>query len=118
MLDSNAIETLAVNAVCDRVVLSPCLDEYIHKKDKEPSVDGFVNLYKSGGKTKDNFYGRVAVQVKGSQKRISNKNDKVKFPVEISDLNFYLKEGGVVYFFVWISSDGKQRRIFIMSFSQ
>ena len=108
MFDSNTIETLAVNAVCDRVALSPRMDEHIKKKDKEPFVDGFVNLYKHGRTINNNFYGRVFVQVKGTQKKISEKNNKPKFPVKISDLHFYQKEGGTIYFYVWISHDGKQ----------
>lgn len=112
MLDSNAVETIAVGTISNCVVLSPCLDEHINKRDKEPSVDGFVNLYKPGGKIKENFYGRVAVQVKGTQKKISSNNNIVKFAVDISDLDFYQKEGGVIFFYVWISLDGKQRRIF------
>ena len=111
-MDKKAIETLAVSTIRDSVVLSDRLDQYIQENDKEPSVDGFVNLYLPGGKTKGNFYGRVAVQVKGTNKKILQKNNNIKFPVEITDLHFYLKEGGVLFFVVSISPDGKRRRVF------
>ena len=112
MLDPNAVETLAVSAICDSVAVSSRMVEYINKKDKEPSVDGYVNLYKPGGKTNENFYGRVSVQVKGTQKIKTQKSNKLRFPVALSDLNYYQRIGGVIYFVVWISPDGKQRRIF------
>jgi hypothetical protein len=62
-MDAKAIETLAINAIRERLVLSDRLDQFIQENDKEPSVDGFVNLYSPGGKTKENYLGRVAVQI-------------------------------------------------------
>ena len=111
-MDNSTIETLAVTTIQNAVVLSNHLKQYIKIDDKEPSVDGFVNLYNKGGKTKENYYGRVAVQVKGKQKVISSNKKEMSYSVSIADLKFYIREGGVIYFVVLISPDGKQQRIF------
>ncbi|HCA28333.1 MAG TPA: hypothetical protein DEP23_01485, partial [Ruminococcaceae bacterium] len=112
MLDQKAIETKAVNAVRDIIVESDYLDQFIADNDKEPSFDGFVYLYSEKGKKKENFVGRIAVQVKGTKKKIPAKKTIIKYPVALSDLRNYLSEGGVIYFVVHISSDGKKHRIY------
>ena len=45
-MDKKAIETLAVNAVRDSIVVSDFLDQFIPDNDKEPSWDGFIYVYK------------------------------------------------------------------------
>jgi hypothetical protein len=112
VLDQKAIETKAVNAVRDIIVESDYLDQYIVDNDKEPSFDGFVNLYSEKGKNKENYVGRIAVQVKGTQKKIPEKKTTIKHSVALNDLRYYLEEGGAIFFVVHISRDGKVRRIF------
>jgi len=112
-MDQKAIETLAINEVRNRVVLSDYLDQFIADNDKEPSFDGFVYLYSQKGKKKESLIGRIAVQVKGTHKKLRTKKASIfKHPVEIADLKNYLSEGGVVYFVVHISQDGQVRQIF------
>lgn len=41
-MDKKAIETFAVNAVRDSIVVSDFFDQFIADNDKEPSWDGFV----------------------------------------------------------------------------
>lgn len=112
MLDQKAIETKAVNAVRDIIVESDYLDQFIADNDKEPSFDGFVYLYSEKGKKKENLVGRIAVQVKGTQRKLSGNKTIIKYPVALSDLRNYLSEGGIVYFVVHISNDGKKHRIY------
>jgi hypothetical protein len=112
-MDQKAIETLSVNAVRDRVVISDFLDQFIADNDKEPSFDGFVYLYSEKGKKKENLIGRISVQVKGTQKKLPAKNaSTISHPLEIVDLRNYLADGGAVYFVVHISDKGQMRRIF------
>ncbi len=112
-MDQKAIETLAVNAIRDRIVMSDYLDQSIADNDKEPSFDGFVYLYSQKGKKKENQIGRIPVQVKGTQRKLAEQQSGIlMYPVGIADLRNYLSEGGAVYFVVHISRDGQVRRIF------
>lgn len=110
-MDKKTIETLAVNAVRDSIVISDFLDQFIADNDKEPSWDGFVYIYKNKNKKKENLKGRLPVQVKG---KISNdfSKEEISFPISIIDLNNYLYDGGVVFFVVYIASDGVKKQIY------
>lgn len=66
-LDNKAIETLSINAVKNSIVTSEFLDQFIVENDKEPSWDGFVNIYGDKSKKKSNLKGRMPVQVKGTE---------------------------------------------------
>lgn len=88
-MDKKAIETLAVNAVRDSIVVSDFLDQFIADNDKESSWDGFVYIYKNKSKKKDNLKGRLAVQVKGTENNDFSK-EEISFSVLVADLNNYL----------------------------
>lgn len=110
-MDKKAIETLSVNAVRDCIVTSDYLDQFIADNDKEPSWDGFVYIYKSKDKKKENLKGRLPVQVKGTENNDFTK-DEVSFPVSVADLNNYLYDGGVVFFVVYIGFGGVAKQIY------
>ncbi|MGF3183378.1 hypothetical protein ACQV2W_06370 [Facklamia sp. P12934] len=112
-LDNLAIETLAVNAVKDTLSVSPFMSPFISDNDKEPSWDGDVYLYKTRDKKiKSNLKGRVPVQVKG--KHVANfSNRKVKYPIQISDLQNYLNDGGIIFFLVHIVDATKKKIYYI-----
>ena len=112
MKNSNTIETLGINAVKDSIITVDFLDQFISEKDKEPSWDGFIYLYKSKDHNKENFTGRVPVQVKGKLKR-NLSSDKISCKVEMADLYSYQKDRGVVYFVVYINKENwLQRKIY------
>jgi hypothetical protein len=115
MLDNKTIETLSTNAVKNAVCLSPYLSEYIDDNDKTPSWDGFVYVYNTPNKKKDNFRGRVPVQIKGRCKDISKAKDKITDDADIVDLESYLKSGGVIYFVVYVEIDGHRNKIYYSS---
>lgn len=103
-MGNKRIETLAVNAVKDKIVMSDYLEQYIDDNDKEPSWDGEIYLYYDKNNTKDKLKGRVAVQIKGlTKKNLSEK--EIKYSVLISDLKNYLNDGGVIFFVVYITED-------------
>lgn len=110
-MDNKTIETLAVDAVKDSIILTDCLDPFIADNDKEPSWDGFIYIYKSERKKKDNLQGRLAVQVKGKEIKSAFKR-KITHPVAIVDLKNYLHNGGVLYFVVHINSSTQKRQIY------
>lgn len=110
-MNAKTIETLAVNAVRDTIVICDYLDQYISDNDKEPSWDGHIYIFKEPSKKKNALMGRIPVQVKGST-LLDVDSDKVKYAVDISDLNNYLGDGGVIFFVVAISQDGSQKTVF------
>lgn len=112
-MDNKAIETLAIDTVRNLAVRSNYLDQYIPDNDKEPFFDGFIYLYCQGGKCKENYRGRVAVQIKGTQKTLkTNKDGNIQFPVDTVDLKGYKSEGGVVYFVVLVSRNGSKQKLY------
>lgn len=82
-MDPKAIETLAVNAVRDSVVVSDFLDQFIADNDKEPTWDGFVYIYSDKSKKKEKLKGRLPVQIKGTEMMISAKK-KYPFQYQLS----------------------------------
>lgn len=105
-MDAGDIERKAVNQINDILSRCPKLIPYIAQNDKTPSWDGEIYLYSSLEKKKKNIFGTCKVQVKGtyrsSKPTIFNKT--ISYPIETSDLNNYLRDGGVIYFVVLISS--------------
>jgi hypothetical protein len=111
-MNSNAIETHAINAVKDSIITVDFLDQFISEKDKEPSWDGFIYLYKSKDHNKENFTGRVPVQIKGEINSAFS-SGQISYVVEMADLYSYQKDRGVVYFVVYINKENPiQRKIY------
>lgn len=110
-MDKKAVETLAVNAVRDNIVVSKYLDQFIADNDKEPSWDGNIYIYNGSSKKKSDLRGRLPVQVKGTENS-DHSNDQISFSVSTVDLKNYLNDGGVMYFVVYIGHDGFSRQIY------
>ncbi|MTV67250.1 DUF4365 domain-containing protein, partial [Streptococcus pneumoniae] len=58
------------------------------------------------------IFGKVPVQIKATRQQ---KNKLKSFSLDISDLELYSKNGGVVLFVVWLSEDGDLRNIYYKS---
>ena len=101
-LNSDDIETLSVDAVKKSIITAPFLSPYINEKDKEPSWDGKIYIYKNNTKTKSEMLGRIPVQVKGKQVTDFPKNE-ISYSMQTSDLRNYLYDGGAVLFVVYIN---------------
>jgi hypothetical protein len=110
-MDTNAIETLAANAVSDSITIADILLPFIEKNDKEPSWDGQIYLYNSSRKAKDNMMGYVRVQSKGHECNYLSKK-KITFPVNTDDMRNYLNTGGAVYFVTYVKSNGIDKHIY------
>ncbi len=104
-MDAGDIERKSVNYI--NCILSRCpkLIPYITQNDKTPSWDGEIYLYSSLEKKKKNISGTCKVQVKGTYKdsKPTIFDKTLSYPIETSDLNNYLRDGGVVYFVVVVS---------------
>lgn len=102
---------LAVNAVRDSIAICDYLEPYIADNDKTPSWDGEIMIYDQPNKSRSAFWGKIAVQVKGTcQKNLSE--HRIKFSVNVIDLKNYLRTGGAMYFVVYLSEDAQQKKIY------
>lgn len=111
--DSDTIEAISTEEV-EKIVRRSGkgrLVAEIAKKDKEPSWDGNIKIYKdSSSKSKDNIYGTILIQVKGKEvKKFSNKF--ISYPIDVSDLENYLADG-IIYFVVEIIPVTEECKIF------
>lgn len=110
------IESLAVTAVKDAISKTDYLVDNINMNDKEPSWDGSIYVYKVPGNNhkKEDYLATIPVQVKGKVIK-DHSNDKISFRVQTSDLKNYRKIGGTLFFVVYISSDGTNKKIYYNS---
>ncbi|UKI53759.1 MAG: hypothetical protein L6V86_01470 [Treponema sp.] len=107
---------MAVDKVKEAIRDTDRLSPYIQENDKEPIWDGFVYVYNDCNQNNDNLRGRVAVQVKG--KEYKEKNDfknKIKYPVKVSSLSSFLRDGGAIFFVVCLKQNAY--KIYFAEFS-
>lgn len=98
-MNSRQIEQIAVNAVKDIFLQSEIFNPCIPDNDREPIWDGFIYI-----QNKNQTTIRIATQVKGkTTKKISK---APSYPIRISDLNAYKRDGGVIFFVVFITDEG------------
>lgn len=104
-------EQLATSAVIEAVSKTSRLKAFINNGDKEPSFDGHIYIYNDNRETKKNIR-RVAVQIKGKGVN-SVQSQGIKYPISCIDLDNYMKNGGVMFFVVYINKrTGSERQIF------
>lgn len=101
-MDNQAIEQTAVNKIENRVNLTRYLSSFLDDNDKTPSWDGFIYIYGSERKTKDNLTGRLAAQVKGHEETDFSRSE-ITYCIEIAHLRNYLNDGGAILFVVYLS---------------
>ena len=111
------IEHRALNALEEIIDNHLAMEHQFNGNDKEMSWDGYIWLYKTnnGKQTKENFDGRVPVQIKGHSdlKHKYVNEGRISYPVELADLKAYATEKGVLYFQIFI--DKAQKEIFYAS---
>ncbi|EAE4732991.1 DUF4365 domain-containing protein, partial [Listeria monocytogenes] len=96
------IEKLGVNAVSNYIVESDYLSDFLAQQSTEPATDGTIRIYNGPGERKRDLIGIVPVQVKGTTtKNIIKYN---RHEIDIVDLTYYYKVGGVVYFVVYVTN--------------
>lgn len=110
-------ESIALNALEAIIDDEPSMEFQFNSNDREMSWDGFISLHRIGSKTnsKQDFEGRVPVQIKGHTDAKGNQIDKnkIKYKVAIDDLRAYATEKGVLYFHIFVY--GKRKEIFYAS---
>lgn len=99
MPSKDKIEERAVETI--RSLINNCdfITHDIPTNDKTPVYDGELRLYRknSKGLSNENLIGAVPVQVKGKDKSFQN---KPKYPIKVSHLNYYQHNGGCLFFVV------------------
>lgn len=112
MTNTNKIESIGITALREFLDKSKMITYDIYEKDKNPIWDGEINVYKNEKHSNDNFIGKIPIQLKSSQVKISKRN-QTKFQMKVCDLEAYKNDGGVFLFYVNIVSANK--RIFFNS---
>ena len=97
------IEALATSAVNNALAVLPRVQPFIKYKDKEPSWDGNIYLCSDNNHSKKNI-SKIPIQVKGHCEEV-NEQQEILFSVEIVDLENYYRDGGCLYFVVYISPE-------------
>ncbi len=101
-MSADKIGRNAVSFVEDALRNCALLISDIEKKGNTLSWDGDVLVYTNSDHSKKNFMGRVPVQVKGTYERFCSENE-TKEEAMVADLRNYLRDGGVVYLYVYMS---------------
>lgn len=100
-MNSNKIETGAIN--CLKAILWNCphIDPDISENDKRLSWDGFIFLFSDKEHKKENLVCKCEIQVKGKEKLGRRRS----FSISIADLINYQNNGGVLFFVVDIETN-------------
>lgn len=110
------VETLAVAEVNGLVAMCPHLIPLISSNDKTPFTDGHIDVYRGLTRSKEEWEGRVTVQVKGKTTGRAGKPPK-SYPIPRTDLDAYKSDSGLLYLVVSIdpSSGDKQTYYALLS---
>ena len=87
MLGTKDIEELATGAVKRYFNTCPLISPQIQENDKTPDWDGFLALYKTKKDVRNNYIGRLGVQVKG--KEVTKFKEKETFSIDCIFSNFF-----------------------------
>lgn len=98
------IESEGVSKLSEVLRRTDYLEPFIPENDKTPVWDGDVYVYNSNSfpHRKDSLQGRVSVQVKGHKVQ-QLPGEQVKYSVDIRDLKAFQKDGGAIFFNVYIT---------------
>lgn len=105
------LETLGTSSVKNLIAKTSRLKSFINERDTEPLFDGAIYVFSNNRKNNESYEGRIPVQVKA---KISKNflHGSAKYRVSKDMLNAYLKEGGIAFFLVLVSSDGESCEVF------
>lgn len=104
-MNSNQIEQLAVAHIIELFSVCERICPQLNTGDKKPLWDGELFLYNSNDHSNEALVGRVPCQVKGRAN--ADSPESVKFYITKNDLSNYLKDGGVLFFVVYVESPNK-----------
>lgn len=107
-------EQIGTTAVINAVSKTDRLKAFVNSNDKEPSFDGAIYIYDNKIYKKDNLK-RVSIQVKGKGVKAKPKSS-INYPISVIDLENFMRNGGVLFFVVYIDKDsGDTKQIYYTS---
>ena len=112
MANNKKIESLGVSHLATFINKNDYLQTYLDQNDKTPSWDGTIHVLKNPTDRKEDIIGVVPVQVKSTQKSEIPLNN---FRLTLSDLELYLRTGGVVLFVVSLDNSYELKGIYYKS---
>lgn len=118
-LSNSKIENRAIGALSSIIDDHQTMDHQFNSMDKEMSWDGYIWIYKNGSENQDknSFDDKVPVQIKGhiDEKGKYYNRKYITYSVSLEDLEVYFNDRGVLYFQIFMSTDGKKKEIFYAS---
>lgn len=102
MVRNKKIETIGISYLTTFLNKNNRLQTYLDQNDKTPSWDGTIHVLKNPSEKKEDIIGVVPVQVKSTQQ---DKYPLNNYRIALSDLELYLRTGGVVLFVVSLDSN-------------
>lgn len=110
-------EMLGVTIVERAIAKSDYLVSNISRYDREPSWDGYVEVYNkaSNNHSKSDLFEKVPVQVK-AHKEDDLDRASISYSVDVADIRNYLNAGGTVFFVVYVDSEGESDQIYYEEF--
>lgn len=111
--NSSNIEKAAVSKLDFILARSHLLQPLLYSNDKTPSWDGEVIVYGRKRHRKDDFLGKVPVQIKGTAKKLISNN--ASFNCQVSDLRNYYLEGGCIFFLISVDMSSDDCTIYYSS---
>ncbi len=110
-MDRSIIEDKGINAVSEYLSDIGYIKPYLSSNDKTPMWDGSLFVYKSKEDfNNERFDYRIPVQVKASEFDGDVFPETTSFSIEVTDLQNYLKDGGLVFFKVLVK--GKEKEVY------
>lgn len=110
-MDRSIIEDKGINAVSEYLSDIGYIKPYLSSNDKTPMWDGSLFVYKSKEDfNNERFDYRIPVQVKTSEFDGDVFPETTSFSIEVTDLQNYLKDGGLVFFKVLVK--GKEKEVY------
>lgn len=105
--DSTRIEQVGNNAVRDKLTQVEDIKYEVYENDKTTAIDGYIEVYPAGAKKKKPYLGRISLQVKASavSKGSSYRHSR-------KDIECYLSEGGILFFFCEVSEDYREKNLY------
>lgn len=109
-MDNENIDNIGVSVIETYIARTSLLVPELRRADKKPLFDGVLRLYKSKKHQNSTYLGDVNVQIKTHDK-ISTQ-DEIETYIERSELETYKRNGGVLYFVVFIGDENKSKAYF------
>lgn len=98
------LEKIATSALEMSIGKTDRLSSFINNGDKEPCWDGNIYIHEGKGRSKKGIK-KVPVQVKGKAVTPDQIKETVEYRISYDDLAAYLRNGGTMFFVVYIDND-------------